>query len=164
MSSVNNVGNVVGLIKSTTPPLKKYVVWAHQFDPLDLDKVELKEFDFDIGDWVLLRKMREPEETKTLNINADIVLDDNHRNVVIYIRGNNKTVEVPAAIVENFGCSFRSIGQGNKIKVPTSLPVIGDIDQLGTTVGGFVYYEILENGSVVLVKNSIDLDLTGNFV
>ncbi|RUP38232.1 MAG: hypothetical protein EKK63_12695 [Acinetobacter sp.] len=48
-----NLGNVVGLIKSATPPTKTYIIWAKQLDPLgNPDIIELMRHDG--TDWVPL--------------------------------------------------------------------------------------------------------------
>lgn len=45
MSIVNNLGNVVGLIKSPVEPIKTYILWAKQIDPLNNpDEVVLHTF------------------------------------------------------------------------------------------------------------------------
>jgi len=43
---IKNLGNVTGLIKSATAPIKTYVIWAKQLDPLgNPDLVELMRYD-----------------------------------------------------------------------------------------------------------------------
>lgn len=44
MSTIN-LGNVVGLIKSETEPIKKYIIWAHVTNPIFPDDVILKHWD-----------------------------------------------------------------------------------------------------------------------
>lgn len=47
----DNLGNVVGLIKSQTAPTKTYVIWAYQYDSGDLDKVRLKYYNHSSLAW-----------------------------------------------------------------------------------------------------------------
>lgn len=51
-----NLGNVTALIKSTTAPTKKYVVWAHIVDPLQPDDVILKSWDYASAQWLPLKQ------------------------------------------------------------------------------------------------------------
>lgn len=49
-----NLGNVVGLIKSQTAPIKKYVLWGYILNPSFPDIVELRYWDDVAGAWVPL--------------------------------------------------------------------------------------------------------------
>lgn len=52
MAGPENIGNVVGLIKSLTPPEKTYILWAHILDEDFPDVVTIKRYDFVLEDWV----------------------------------------------------------------------------------------------------------------
>lgn len=46
-----NLGNVVGLLRSITAPIKKFIIWAKTIDNADLDKVVLMYYDKIWGVW-----------------------------------------------------------------------------------------------------------------
>jgi hypothetical protein len=50
--SISNLGNVVGLILSETPPSKTYVLWGKILDPLQPELVQIHTFDSVSGLWV----------------------------------------------------------------------------------------------------------------
>lgn len=47
----DNLGNVVGLIKGPTAPIKKYVLWAKETDSLNPDVVSLLKYNFLTNSW-----------------------------------------------------------------------------------------------------------------
>ena len=51
-----NLGNVVGLIKQTTAPIKTYVIWAKILDILFPDIVELYIYDANLLAWIPLQE------------------------------------------------------------------------------------------------------------
>lgn len=55
MAGEINLGNVVGLLLSQTPPTKKYILWGHVINPVTLIGTIIKIYDWDTDTWIPLQ-------------------------------------------------------------------------------------------------------------
>lgn len=47
-----NLGNVVGLLVSETPPVKKYILWGRVLNPAFPDEIVIYKWSFEDNDWI----------------------------------------------------------------------------------------------------------------